>query len=99
MLEEIEESKRRKEEEKQRARLLAKARREGINVEDVDQTAAAAEDDEDIDISDDDDDAMDEVRALTLHQKDYELTMFRMMQTPWPHSSPQHAPAPRTLMV
>ncbi|KAG9588432.1 hypothetical protein KCU86_g20219, partial [Aureobasidium melanogenum] len=61
VLEEIEESKRRKEEEKQRARLLAKARREGIDVKDIDQTATA-EDDEDIDISDmdDDDDAMDE---------------------------------------
>ncbi|KAI4735463.1 hypothetical protein E4T50_14023 [Aureobasidium sp. EXF-12298] len=60
VLDEIEESKRRKEEEKQRARLLAKARREGIDVKDIDQTAAA-DDDEDLDLSDmDDDDAMDE---------------------------------------
>ncbi|KAH0293067.1 hypothetical protein KCU62_g1561, partial [Aureobasidium sp. EXF-3399] len=61
VLDEIEESKRRKEEEKQRARLLAKARREGIDVKDIDQVAAA-EDDDDIDLSDmdDDDDAMDE---------------------------------------
>ena len=65
MLEEIEDSKRRKEEEKQRARLLAKARREGINVEDVDEAAMTAGDDEDLELSDDDD-AMDEVRRLGL---------------------------------
>ena len=65
VLEEIEDSKRRKEEEKQRARLLAKARREGINVEDVDEAAMTAGDDEDLELSDDDD-AMDEVRRLGL---------------------------------
>ena len=65
VLEEIEDSKRRKEEEKQRARLLAKARREGINVEDVDEAAITAGDDEDLELSDDDD-AMDEVRRLGL---------------------------------